>query len=114
MRPIPPITVLIVCLFEFLGLLLYPSAIFDELSIEIGLWYQMYIATSALVTLFIVWKIWKMFKVGVYVYFGLYLIHNLVALIAGNWQITILVIPIIGAALLLPYFKQMKPNMNSN
>ena len=109
MKPIPAITVLIVCLFEFLGLLLYPSAIFDDASIKIGLWYQIYIALSAFGAIFVIWKLWKMYKLGANVYFGLYVIHNLIALVAGNWQISILIIPLIGAALLLPYYKKMKP-----
>jgi len=34
-------------------------------------------------------------------------VHNLVAVIVGNWLIYVLIIPIIGAILLLPYFKNM-------
>ena len=112
MKPIPAITVLIVCLFEFLGLFLYPSAMFDDAAIRIGLWYQIYIAVSALVAIFVIWKLWKMYRLGVYVYFGMYIIHNLIAIIAGNWQISILIIPVIGAALLLPHYKKMKHKIN--
>lgn len=103
----PNVTVIIVCLFELLGLLLLPSAIFNETSKEIGLWYQIYIAITGLITIIVILKLWTMKKMGVYIYFFAYTIHNLVALIVDNWLIYVLLIPLIGAILLLPHFKKM-------
>ena len=103
----PPVTVIIVCLFELLGIILIPSALFKETTKEIGLWYQFYIVVSGLVSAFVIWQLIKMKKTGVYIYFALYALHNLIALLVGNWVIYVLIIPVIGAALLLPYMKRM-------
>jgi len=103
----PPITVIIICLFELIGLLLLPSALSKETTKEIGLWYQIYIVITGLVTIFVIWKLWTKKKIGVYIYFVAYAAHNLIALIIGNWLIYVLIIPVIGAILLLPHFKKM-------
>ena len=103
----PPVTVIIVCLFELLGIILIPSALFKETTKEIGLWYQFYIVLSGMVSAFVIWQLIQMKKTGVYVYFALYALHNLIALLVGNWVIYVLIIPVIGAALLLPYMKRM-------
>jgi hypothetical protein len=104
----PPITVIIVCLFELLGIILIPSALFKETTKEIGLWYQIYIILSGFISAFVIWMLLKMKKLGLYTYFILYAIHNVVALFAGNWLVYVLIIPAIGAVLLLPYAKKMK------
>ena len=103
----PPVTVIIVCLFELLGIILIPSSLFKETIKEIGLWYQIYIVLSGLVSAFIIWELLRMKKLGVYIYFILYAIHNIVAIIVGNWIVYVLIIPVIGALLLLPYLKKM-------
>jgi len=103
----PPVTVIIVCLFELLGLILIPSALFNETAKEIGIWYQIYIVLTGLVTIFVIWKLWAMKKIGVYIYFVAYAVHNLIAIFIGNWLVYVLIIPIIGAVLLLPHFKKM-------
>lgn len=46
-------------------------------------------------------------RIGIYIYFALYAVHNLVALIVGNWLVYVLIIPMLGAALLLPHYKKM-------
>ena len=103
----PPVTVIIVCLFELFGIILIPSALFKETTKEIGLWYQVYIVISGLVSAYIIWLLLRLKKAGVYIYFALYALHNLIALLVGNWVIYVLIIPILGAALLLPYMKRM-------
>lgn len=103
----PAVTVIIVCLFELLGIILIPSALFRETTKEIGLWYQVYIIFSGLVSAYIIWLLVRMKKAGVYIYFALYALHNLIALFVGNWVVYVLIIPIIGAVLLLPYMKRM-------
>ncbi len=103
----PPITIIIVCLFELLGIILIPPALFKETTQAIGLWYQVYIVLSGLVSAFIIWMLLRMKKLGIYIYFILYTIHNLIAVFVGNWIVYVLIIPIAGAALLLPYMKKM-------
>ena len=103
----PPITVIIVCLFELLGIILIPTALFKETTKEIGLWYQIYIVFAGFVSAFVIWMLLRMKKLGVFIYLILYAIHNLIAVFVGNWVIYVLIIPIIGAALLLPYMKKM-------
>lgn len=103
----PPITVIVVCLFELLGIILIPSAFFNEATKEIGLWYQIYIVFTGLVSAFVIWMLLRMKKLGVFIYLILYAIHNLIAVFVGNWVIYVLIIPIVGAALLLPYIKKM-------
>ena len=102
-----PITVMIVCLFELLGLILLPSALFKETTKQIGLWYQIYIAVTGVFSASIIWYLWKMKKAGVYIYFIMYAVHNIVALLVGNWLIYVFLIPIVGGMLLLPHFKKM-------
>ena len=106
MKSRPPVTVIIVCLFELLGLILLPSALFSETAKGIGLWYQIYIVATGLATVVIIWKLWKMKKIGVYVYFISYVAHNIIALVVGNWLIYVLIIPIVGAVLLLSHVKK--------
>jgi hypothetical protein len=103
----PPITVIIVCVFELLGLILLPSALFKETTKEIGVWYQVYIIITGFATAFIIWCLWKMKKLGIYLYFATYAVHNIIALLVGNWLVYVLIIPIVGAMLLLPHIKKM-------
>ncbi len=102
-----PITVFIVCIFELLGLILLPSALFKETAKQIGVWYQIYIAATGIVTVFIIWYLWKMKKAGIYIYFAAYAAHNIIALLVGNWLVYVLLIPIVGGIFLLPHFRKM-------
>ena len=103
----PPVTVIVVCAFELLGLILLPPAFFKETTRAIGLWYQMYLVLTGIASASMIWYLWKMRRVGLYIYFASYAVHNLVAVIVGNWLVYVLIIPIIGAILLLPHFKKM-------
>ena len=103
----PPISIIVVCAFELLGLILLPSALFKETTKAIGLWYQIYIAVTGVLSASVIWYLWRMKRVGMYIYFPLYAIHNIVALIVGNWLVYVLIIPLAGAALLLPYARKM-------
>lgn len=104
----PKLPVLLICLFETLGLLLIPSAIFSEEASAIGVWYQIYIGLTPLLTIAIIYLLWRMSKKGIVVYVAAYLIHNLVALIAGNWTIGVLIIPVVGVILILLSLKDFK------
>ena len=103
----PPVTVIVVCAFELLGLILLPPAFFKEATRAIGLWYQMYLVLTGIASASMIWYLWKMRRVGLYIYFASYAVHNLVAMIVGNWLVYVLIIPIIGAILLLPHFKKL-------
>ena len=103
----PPITVIIVCVFELLGLILLPSALFKETTKEIGIWYQIYIVITGFVTAFTIWCLWRMKKLGICLYFTAYAVHNIIALLVGNWLMYVLIIPTVGAMLLLPHMKKM-------
>ena len=67
----------------------------------------MYLVLTGIASASMIWYLWKMRRVGLYIYFASYAVHNLVAMIVGNWLVYVLVIPIIGAILLLPHFKKM-------
>jgi hypothetical protein len=84
-----------------------PAALFKETTKAIGLWYQMYLALTGIASASIIWYLWKMRRAGLYIYFVSYAVHNLVAVTVGNWLVYVLIIPIIGAILLLPHFKKM-------
>lgn len=103
----PPVTIIIVCAFELLGLIFLPSAFFKETTEAHGLWYQMYLVVQGILSASAIWCLWKMRRIGLYIYFALYAVHNLVALIVGNWLVYVLIIPMLGAALLLPHYKKM-------
>ena len=106
----PKLPILLICLFETLGLLLIPSAIFSEESSAIGVWYQIYIGLSSLMTIAIIYLLWRMSKKGIIVYLAAYIIHNLVAVVVGNWMVGVVVIPAIGMVLILLSFKHFKRN----
>ena len=103
----PPITVIIVCLFELLGLVLLPFSFFDEQALGYGLLYQFYLAFCGVIGISIIWFLWKMRRTGIYIYVASYAFHNIVALIVGNWHISVLIIPVVGLLLLLPHLKKM-------
>ena len=96
----PRIPVLLICLFETLGLLLIPSAIFSEESSAIGAWYQIYIGLTSLITVAVIYLLWRMSKKGIFLYLAAYSVHNLIALIVGNWMMGVLIIPIVGMILI--------------
>ncbi len=103
----PPITVIIVCAFELIGMLLLPSALFKETTKAIGLWYQIYVVITGFVSASVIWYLWRMKRLGLYIYFAMYAVHNIIAIIARNWLVYVLIIPLIGAVLLLPHVKKM-------
>jgi hypothetical protein len=88
-------------MFETLGLLLIPSTFFSEEASAIGGWYQIYIGLTVLMTIAIIYLLWRMSKRGIVVYLAAYSIHNLIALIVGNWMIGVLIIPIVGSILII-------------
>lgn len=96
----PPVPVLLICIFESLGLLLLPSAFASEDTLNFGLLYQMYLVLTGVLSIVIIYTLWKLKKIGILIYTGAYLIHNIVALIFGNWMIGVLVIPLIGLILI--------------
>jgi hypothetical protein len=99
-RKRPPIPILLICIFEFLGLLLLPSAFGSEKSANLGLLYQIYLVLTGVLSIAIIYSLWKMKKIGILIYIGSYVIHNVVALIVGNWMIGVLIIPFIGLILI--------------
>lgn len=99
-RSRPPVPVLLICIFEFLGLLALPHAIFSEEAVSVGSWYQIYVGLTSLMTVAIIYFLWRMEKKGILIYIGAYLIHNVIALIASNWMIGVLIIPIVGIILI--------------
>ena len=52
-------------------------------------------------TIAIIYFLWRMSKKGIVVYLAAYSIHNLIALIVGNWMIGVLIIPIVGSILII-------------
>jgi hypothetical protein len=113
-RSRPKLPVLLICLFETLGLLMIPSAIFSEEASAIGVWYQTYIGLTSLMTIAIIYLFWRMSKSGIVVYLAAYSIHNLIALIAGNWMIGVLIIPVVGIILILLSIKHFENNHYDN
>lgn len=92
----PPIPILIICIFEFLGLLLLPSAFYNEF----GLLYQIYLLIAGVLSITVIYTLWKMKKSGIFIYVGSYVLHNIVAMIVGNWMIGVIIIPLIGLILI--------------
>ena len=96
----PPLPVFLICTFEFLGLLLLPSAFVSEESVNLGLLYQIYLVLTGFLSIAIIYSLWKMKKIGILIYIGSYVMHNVVALIVGNWMIGVLIIPFFGLVLI--------------
>jgi hypothetical protein len=110
----PSFPVLIICIFESIGLLAIPSAIFSEKSAAIGMWYQVYVGLTSLMTIAILYFLWRMEKKGVVIYVSAYIIHNLIALIAGNWMIGVIIIPVVGLILISLCLKRFNQKINDN
>ena len=108
LRNHPPIPVLLICLFEMFGLILLPSAFSGEASLKIGFWYQVYLVLTGFMSIAIIYTLWKMKKVGIIIYVGSYVIHNMVALVVDNWMIGVVIIPVIGLILIGISFKKFK------
>ena len=60
----PPVTIIIVCAFELLGLILLPSAFFKETTRTYGMWYQAYLVLEGILSATTIWYIWKMRRIG--------------------------------------------------
>ena len=101
-----PITILLVCAFEIFGIISIPSSIKDDFAQNIGLWYQGYILINGLVSALIIYFLFRLKKVGIFLYFSVYLIHNVIALFVGNWLIFLLLIPLIAGVCILPFYKK--------
>ena len=110
----PAIPVLIICMFEFLGLLAIPGAVFGEKAAAIGTWYQIYVGLTTLMTIAILYFLWRMEKKGIVIYASSYLVHNLVALIAGNWMVGVMIIPVVGMILISLCLKRFHQKSNDN
>jgi len=100
LRNHPPIPVLVICIFELFGLVLLPAAFTNEKSVNIGLWYQIYLILTGFLSVAIIYTLWKMKKIGILIYTGSYAIHNVVAFIVANWMPGVLIIPVIGLLLI--------------
>ena len=96
----PSIPVLLICIFETLGLTLLPSSFGHEATAHLGWWYEIYLVLTGFMSIAIIYTLWKMKKIGVIIYAGSYAIHNIVALIAGNWMMGVIIIPVIGLTLI--------------
>ena len=85
-----------------------PSAFVSESSVDLGFWYQLYLFLTGVLSIAIIFFLWKMKIIGIIIYIGAYVIHNIVALILGNWMIGVLLIPIIGLILIGISYKKFK------
>jgi len=92
----PPVLILLICIFELIGLILLPSTFVNEKYVNFGLWYLAYLVFSGILSVAIIYYLWRMRKIGITIYVVSYTIHNIVALIVGNWMMGVLIIPIIG------------------
>ena len=108
MKNLPAIPILLICLFEIFGLILLPSAFSGETSVSFGFWYQVYLALTGIMSIAIIYTLWKMKKVGIMIYVGSYIIHNIIALVVDNWMIGVLLIPFIGLILIVISRKKFK------
>lgn len=68
----PPIPIILICIFEIIGILLLPAAIVSEKSLALGLWYQIYVALTGALSVAIIYSLWKMKKIGILIYVGSY------------------------------------------
>jgi len=64
----PPVLILLICIFELLGLILLPSAFSNKKFENFGLWYQIYLAISGIFSVAIIYNLWKMKKIGIFIY----------------------------------------------
>ena len=97
----PPIPILIICIFELIGLILLPFSFVNEKTTSIGVWYQIYLILTGGLSIAIIYYLWKMKKSGIWIYFGSYTLHNIVAVFAGNWMWGVLIIPVVGFILII-------------
>ena len=64
--------------------------------------------TSGMPTDLLTFGLMQFHLIGIVIYAGTYIIHNIVALILGNWNIGVLIIPIIGLGFIGLSYKKFK------
>ncbi len=65
-------------------------------------------------TIAILYFLWRMEKKGIVIYVSAYIIHNLIAIIAGNWMIGVIIIPVVGLILISLCLKRFNQKINDN
>lgn len=63
-------------------------------------WFSAYLIAFAIAGLIAYWGVWKMQRWGFWAVAGLLVLNNVVDVVAGQWSIMILVIPIVIVGLL--------------
>ena len=102
-----PTAITIVCAIGFFGALITVPLIFSDIAKSIGAWYPPYLAFSAMIGAICFIGMWKMKKLGAYLYAGLVGLNQIVMLATGIWSLGALLLPGIVVAITLYYSKSM-------
>ncbi|NCT55976.1 hypothetical protein GW755_03990 [bacterium] len=96
-----PISITIICILGFLGILPSVFLVFSEAAKSIGSWYPPYLGLSIVFGLISFTGMWLMKKWGAYLYSGFFLLNQILMIYMGVWNIFALVLPgvVVGVAL---------------
>jgi hypothetical protein len=104
-RPLP---ITIICVIGFLGVLVVVPLIFSAQARNIGAWFPVALAFSAIIGFACMVGLWQMRRWSAYIYIAATAINEAIAVIAGTWNILSLIVPGIVIAVMLMYLKRMR------
>ena len=110
-RPLP---ITIICIYFFitapLATLMSFFLWFTDASKNMGLgaWYAPYLLLTCIIGIASALALWKMRRLGFYLYTGMWVITQIIMTITGTWMLLMLVIPLIVILIIFYYLDQMK------
>ena len=102
-----PISITIICVIGFIGVLITVPLIFSSIARQIGPWYPPYLGFSAIVGLACMVGLWMMKKWAAYTYTGFVVLNQVVLLAMGVWNVMALLIPAIVIFFALKHVSKM-------
>ena len=99
-----PTAITIICLIGFLGACISISMLFSEVVNGMGLWFTPYVAFSSIISLTCMISLWYVKKWGLYLFFILVAINQIVLLINGEWRFIILLIHVFILSIISYHF----------
>jgi len=102
-----PIAITIVCIIGFIGVFVSVPYIFEDSTKTIIAWYPAFLTISVITSLVSFIAMWKMKKIGAYLYAGLVVISQFVLLGVGVWRLGAILTSGVIAAIALYYSKDM-------
>jgi len=102
-----PVVITIICVLGFIGFAVSVPQSFIGWGANIVIWYKIYVVLSSLLGLVCFIGMWKMKKWGAYGYSGLFVLGQIVMILAGYWHPVAIIFPGIITGVALYFSKSM-------